>query len=59
MKRVVITSSVAAIFYPKSDVEILNYNEEHFSDPDNGSAYVKSKTRAERAAWDFVNGLPE
>ena len=48
-----LTSSVAAIFdsLEKKDV----YDESDWSDPDNPhiSAYSKSKTLAERAAWEF------
>ena len=55
LKRVVLTSSFAAIGYghPPSD---RPFTEESWTDL-NGvpvSAYVKSKTLAERAAWDFV-----
>ena len=53
VKKVVLTSSVAAIFdsLEKKDV----YDESDWSDPDNPyiSAYSKSKTLAERAAWEF------
>jgi dihydroflavonol-4-reductase len=61
VKRVVLTSSFAAIGYgqkPKG----RPFNEEDWTDPngDDLRAYVKSKTLAERAAWDFVaNGGPE
>jgi nucleoside-diphosphate-sugar epimerase len=64
VKRVVLTSSFAAIGYGvKSSGEI--FNEKNWTDPYNPplpiSAYVKSKTLAERAAWDFIaregNGL--
>ncbi|MGD9814706.1 MAG: SDR family oxidoreductase [Hyphomonadaceae bacterium] len=55
VKRVVLTSSFAAIGYgqkPKG----RPFNETDWTDP-NGEdvrAYVKSKTLAERAAWDFI-----
>ena len=53
IQKVVLTSSVAAIFdsLEKKDV----YDESDWSDPDNPhiSAYSKSKTLAERAAWEF------
>ncbi len=57
VKRVVLTSSFAAIGYGlKSTGEI--FNETNWTDPYNPpvkiSAYVKSKTLAERAAWDFI-----
>jgi nucleoside-diphosphate-sugar epimerase len=55
VKRVVMTSSFAAIGYgvPTRD---RPFTEEDWSDPDGDgvSAYAKSKTLAERAAWDFV-----
>lgn len=55
VKRVVLTSSFAAIGYgqkPKG----RPFNETDWTDPngDDVRAYVKSKTVAERAAWDFI-----
>ena len=51
IKRVVITSSIAAIMYgkPENRPEKNTYTEEHWSDPigDHISAYCKSKTLAE------------
>ncbi len=55
VKRVVLTSSFAAIGYGTKPTE-RPFSEENWTDP-NGrdvSAYVKSKTLAERAAWDFI-----
>jgi nucleoside-diphosphate-sugar epimerase len=55
VKRVVLTSSFAAIGYtPKPS--LTPYTELDWTDPDTAhiSAYVKSKTLAERAAWDFI-----
>ena len=54
VKKVVLTSSVAAIFDTMEKKDI--YDESDWSDPDNPhiSAYSKSKTLAERAAWDFI-----
>jgi dihydroflavonol-4-reductase len=55
VKRVVLTSSFAAIGYGQEPKE-KPFDETNWTDP-NGkevSAYVKSKTLAERAAWDFV-----
>jgi dihydroflavonol-4-reductase len=54
VKKVVLTSSVAAIFDSLEKKDI--YDESDWSDPNNPhiSAYSKSKTLAERAAWDFV-----
>jgi nucleoside-diphosphate-sugar epimerase len=55
VRRVVLTSSFAAIGYGAKVVE-KPFTEESWTDPDGGDvgAYVKSKTLAERAAWDFV-----
>ncbi|HYK18237.1 MAG TPA: aldehyde reductase [Bryobacteraceae bacterium] len=55
VKRVVLTSSFAAIGYghPQQDAP---FDETSWTDP-NGSdvmPYIKSKTLAERSAWDFV-----
>jgi dihydroflavonol-4-reductase len=55
VKRVVLTSSFAAIGYGLKAAD-RPFSEENWTDP-NGSgvtAYVKSKTLAERAAWDFI-----
>ena len=54
IKKVVLTSSVAAIFHGMELKEY--YDENDWSDPENPSIdhYSKSKTLAERAAWDFV-----
>jgi len=54
VKRVVLTSSFAAIGY---GIEITDrpFTEENWTDPSGAvGAYVKSKTLAERAAWDFI-----
>ena len=62
VKRVVMTSSFAAIGYGRKP-QAATFNETNWTDP-NGEGvtpYVKSKTLAERAAWDFIakegNGL--
>ena len=54
IKKVVLTSSVAAIFDSLEKKDI--YDESDWSDPNNPhiSAYSKSKTLAEKAAWEFV-----
>ena len=58
VKRVVLTSSFAAIGYGQ-EVTDRPFTEENWTDPNGGpnsaniGAYVKSKTIAERAAWDF------
>jgi len=53
--RVVLTSSFAAIGYGHPPQE-TPFNETNWTDPTGGDvrAYVKSKTLAERAAWDFI-----
>jgi nucleoside-diphosphate-sugar epimerase len=54
VKRVVLTSSFAAIGYAQKP-QAAPFDETNWTDP-NGDVlpYVKSKTMAERAAWDFV-----
>ncbi len=53
--RVVLTSSFAAIGYGHQPTD-RPFSEESWTDLNDGdlSAYVKSKTQAERAAWDFI-----
>ena len=55
VKRVVMTSSFAAIGYG-GPIPDRPFTEEDWTDPDGEDvgAYPKSKTLAERAAWDFV-----
>ena len=55
VKRVVLTSSFAAIGYG-APVTAKPFTEEDWTNPsgDDVRAYVKSKTLAERAAWDFM-----
>ncbi|MGB8649011.1 MAG: aldehyde reductase [Anaerolineae bacterium] len=56
VKRVVLTSSFAAIGYGHEPND-EPFSEKSWSDlSGNVSAYVKSKTLAERAAWDFIVG---
>lgn len=60
VQRVVLTSSAVAIeANPKVGREILT--EADWTDPDHprATAYYRSKTLAERAAWDFVAAHPE
>ncbi len=57
VKRVVLTSSFAAIGYghpPQTEP----FNEGDWTEPagEGVTAYAKSKTLAERAAWDFIDG---
>ncbi|MFV2002624.1 MAG: SDR family oxidoreductase [Paracoccaceae bacterium] len=56
IKRVVMTSSVVAVIESDLPPGKTAYDEADWSDPDraNTSPYTKSKTLAERAAWDFV-----
>ncbi len=53
----VLTSSFAAIGYGQKPKE-TPFNETNWTDPDGDDVlpYVKSKTLAERAAWDFIAG---
>jgi nucleoside-diphosphate-sugar epimerase len=55
VKRVVLTSSFAAIGYGYK-VRDTPFNETDWTDPngDDVAPYTKSKTLAERAAWDFL-----
>jgi nucleoside-diphosphate-sugar epimerase len=55
VRRVVLTSSFAAIGYGQ-EVTDRPFTEENWTNPNGGDigAYVKSKTLAERAAWDFI-----
>jgi nucleoside-diphosphate-sugar epimerase len=55
VKRVVLTSSFAAIGYGQA-VQQAPFDEGHWTDPAAADVqpYAKSKTLAERAAWDFI-----
>lgn len=56
VKRVVLTSSVAAILHGQGRSKKY-FTEEDWTNPDDpkdNSAYSKSKTLAERAAWEFI-----
>ncbi len=54
VKRVVLTSSYAAIGYGRDPLD-RPFDERDWSDPNSDiGAYAKSKTLAERAAWDFI-----
>ena len=55
VKRVVLTSSSAAITYGRGP-QPARFDETHWTDVSRGDVhpYAKSKTLAERAAWDFV-----
>ena len=56
VKRVVLTSSFAAIGYGHA-LQTQPFDENTWTDPAGGDVapYVKSKTLAERAAWDFMS----
>ncbi len=56
--RVVLTSSVAAVAFGHSSSTDRVYDEEDWSVVDRCDAYQKSKTLAERYAWDTVGSLP-
>ena len=55
VQRVVLTSSFAAVGYGHAPQE-APFDETRWTDPNAGSMtpYVKSKTIAEKAAWDFI-----
>jgi nucleoside-diphosphate-sugar epimerase len=55
VKRVVMTSSFAAIGYGHPE-QTASFDETSWTDPNGGDVlpYAKSKTLAERAAWDFI-----
>jgi dihydroflavonol-4-reductase len=56
VRRVVLTSSVAAVRHGRAASADVPYTEADWSDPQDtrGTPYVRSKTIAERAAWDHV-----
>ncbi|MFI9408385.1 SDR family oxidoreductase [Nocardia gamkensis] len=56
VRRVVLTSSIAAIAYGHTDDALRT--EADWTVVERSPAYQKSKTLAERAAWDFVAQLP-
>ena len=64
VKRCVITSSISACQNPAEADKPADriYNEGHWSNPDRPEGlglYHVSKTKAERAAWDYQASLPE
>lgn len=64
VRRVVLTSSVASITEGRHPDELKDrtFSEKDWSDLESGriAAYPESKTRAERAAWEFIkSGQPE
>ena len=61
VSRVVLTSSVVAVVYRNPMPDRALMTEADWSDPQSPAchAYARSKTLAERAAWDFVRDHPE
>ncbi|XP_028518625.1 bifunctional dihydroflavonol 4-reductase/flavanone 4-reductase, partial [Exaiptasia diaphana] len=59
VRRVVLTSSIAAVSWSADHTTKDEFNEENWSVEDQCSAYEKSKLLAEKAAWDFVKKLPD
>jgi nucleoside-diphosphate-sugar epimerase len=55
VRRVLLTSSFAAVGYGHPPREAA-FTEADWTDPTAEGAYIKSKTLAEQAAWDFVAG---
>lgn len=58
VRRVVLTSSVAAIMFGHGEAPDRAFTEADWSAPNRCTPYPKSKTLAEQAAWDFTEGLP-
>lgn len=64
VKRVVLTSSTVAVMYPTTYARDHVFDENDFTDEATKglTPYIRSKTVAEKAAWDFVRqtqGAPE
>ncbi|MGH8795406.1 MAG: SDR family oxidoreductase [Stackebrandtia sp.] len=59
VRRVVMTSSVAAVIGGHDQADPTVRTEADWAIPERCDAYRKSKTLAERAAWELVDGLPE
>jgi nucleoside-diphosphate-sugar epimerase len=60
VRRVVMTSSTVAIFYGPDKPASHAYSEADFTDETRGdiTPYIRSKTLAEKAAWQFVRSTP-
>src|SRR5262245_37659526 len=59
VKRVVLTSSMAAVMSGHEHTEERTFDEDDWSNLQGPmGAYERSKTLAESAAWEFVRGLP-
>lgn len=59
VRRVVLTSSTAAITAGRERDDDTVRTEADWSVPERSPAYPRSKTLAERAAWDLVRDLPD
>jgi dihydroflavonol-4-reductase len=61
IKRVILTSSCAAIYKQSDKPKMTPSDETYWTSPDDPSvgAYEASKTLAEKAAWDFVAENPD
>ncbi|PLS19838.1 SDR family oxidoreductase [Neptunicoccus cionae] len=61
VERVILTSSVAAIYNKRLAAGRNRYNETDWSESNSPLAtpYSRSKTKAEKAAWNFVREYPE
>ena len=58
VKRVVLTSSMAAIMNC-TDFGKTHYTADDWADENECDPMQKSKKLSERAAWEFINNLPE
>lgn len=60
VKRVVVTSSASAVSYGTKWTDGKVFDEQDWSDPEGKGCYItpyaKSKTLAEKAAWEFIEG---
>jgi dihydroflavonol-4-reductase len=59
VERVIITSSNAAISYGHKGIDVFDESCWTNIDAESVTAYTKSKTIAEKSAWDFVSKNPE
>ena len=59
VERIVITSSVAAIYKTTDWLKKDTLTTDDWTDVKLATPYEKSKTLAEKAAWDFLANLPE
>lgn len=60
VQRVVLTSSTVAVMYPPGYTREHVFSEADFTDENTPglTPYIRSKTVAEKAAWEFVNATP-